>query len=63
MKNTENANQHSTQEKTKIEEYNEIKGSGNSQGGDTYNFYNVKPDPYEYARQMKRAKKELEFEG
>lgn len=29
------------------------------QGGDTFNFYNTKPDAYEYARQMKRAKKEL----
>lgn len=28
-------------------------------GGDTFNFYNTKPEPYEYARQMKRAKKEL----
>ena len=28
-------------------------------GGDTFNFYNTQPDPYEYARQMKRAKKEL----
>ena len=30
-----------------------------SAGGDTFNFYNTQPDPYEYARQMKRAKKEL----
>ena len=28
-------------------------------GGDTFNFYNTKPNPYEYARQMKQAKKEL----
>lgn len=28
-------------------------------GGDTFNFYNTKPDPYEYSRQMKKAKKEL----
>lgn len=28
-------------------------------GGDTYNFYNTQPNPYEYARQMKKAKKEL----
>lgn len=27
--------------------------------GDTFNFYNTKPDPYEYARQMKRAKREI----
>lgn len=32
---------------------------GNKTGGDTYNFYNTKPDPYEYARQMKKAKKEM----
>ena len=42
--------------KQEAEEYN--KGS-NSSGGDTFNFYNTQPDPYEYARQMKRAKKEL----
>lgn len=28
-------------------------------GGDTFNFYNTQPNPYEYARQMKRAKREL----
>lgn len=27
--------------------------------GDTFVFYNTEPDPYEYARQMKRAKKEI----
>lgn len=27
--------------------------------GDTFNFYNTQPNPYEYARQMKRAKREL----
>ena len=32
---------------------------GNGSGGDTFNFYNTQPTPYEYARQMKRAKKEL----
>lgn len=37
-------------------EYNEGKAG---QGGDTFNFYNTKPTPYEYARQMKKAKKEL----
>lgn len=31
----------------------------NETGGDTYNFYDTKPDPYEYARQMKKAKKEM----
>lgn len=37
-------------------EYNEGK---TGQGGDTFNFYNTKPTPYEYARQMKKAKKEI----
>ena len=30
--------------------------------GDTFNFYNTQPTPYEYARQMKRAKKELLYD-
>lgn len=38
--------------------YNDGRGM-NTGGGDTFNFYNTKPDPYEYARQMKKAKKEL----
>lgn len=29
-------------------------------GGDTYNFYNVDPNPYEYAQQMKRAKIDMD---
>lgn len=29
--------------------------------GDTYNFYNTEPDAYEYARQMKKVKRELEW--
>ena len=37
-------------------EYNEGRSR---QGGDTFNFYNTQPTPYEYARQMKKAKKEL----
>lgn len=37
-------------------EYNEGR---RVQGGDTFNFYNTKPEPYEYSRQMKRARKEL----
>nr|DAP59997.1 MAG TPA: minor tail protein [Caudoviricetes sp.] len=37
-------------------EYNEGR---RGQGGDTFNFYNTQPNPYEYARQMKKAKKEL----
>lgn len=44
--------------KQENEEYNN--GNDSRGGGDTFNFYNTKPDPYEYARQMKRAKKELE---
>lgn len=44
--------------KQENEEYNN--GNDNRGGGDTFNFYNTKPDPYEYARQMKRTKKELE---
>lgn len=39
-------------------EYNEGKAG---QGGDTFNFYNTKPTPYEYARQMKKAKRDLEL--
>lgn len=45
--------------KEENEEYNN--GGSNTQGGDTYNFYNTEPDPYEYARQMKRVKKELAY--
>lgn len=37
-------------------EYNEGR---TGQGGDTFNFYNTKPDAYEYARQMKKAKRDL----
>lgn len=44
--------------KEESKEYNN--GGSNNSGGDTFNFYNTKPDPYEYARQMKRAKKEME---
>lgn len=40
------------------EEYNAGRTTG---GGDTFVFYNTKPDPYEYSRQMKRAKRDLEF--
>ena len=39
-------------------EYNEGR---TGQGGDTFNFYNTKPDAYEYARQMKKAKRDLEL--
>ncbi|MBO7695447.1 MAG: phage tail tape measure protein [Methanobrevibacter sp.] len=44
--------------KQENEDYN---NGNNSSGGDTYNFYNVKNDPYEYAREIKRVKKELAF--
>ena len=43
---------------TKAENEEYTNGKSGS-GGDTFNFYNTQPDPYEYARQMKRAKKEL----
>lgn len=39
-------------------EYNE---GGIGKGGDIFNFYNTKPTPYEYARQMKKAKRDLEL--
>lgn len=39
-------------------EYNYNNGNTGS-GGDVFYFYNTQPNPYEYARQMKRAKKEL----
>lgn len=39
------------------EEYNQ--GRTGTGGGDVFNFYNTQPNPYEYARQMKRAKREL----
>lgn len=39
-------------------EYNE---GGTGKGGDTFNFYNTKPTPYEYARQIKKAKRDLEL--
>ena len=42
--------------KQQNKEYNE---GGTGKGGDTFNFYNTQPNPYEYARQMKKAKKEL----
>lgn len=43
------------------EENKDYNNNNGSSGGDTFNFYNTKPDPYEYARQMKRAKKELAY--
>ena len=44
--------------KQEAKEYN---NGGGSNGGDTFNFYDVTPNPYEYARQIKRVKKELLF--
>lgn len=45
---------------TKQENVRYNKGEGNtSRNGDTFIFYNTKPDPYEYARQMKKAKRDL----
>lgn len=43
--------------KQENEEYNSNRGRNSS--GDTFNFYNTKPNAYEYARQMKKAKREL----
>lgn len=43
--------------KQENEEYNNSRGKNSS--GDTFNFYNTKPNAYEYARQMKKAKREL----
>lgn len=40
-------------------ENKEYGSNSGGNGGDTFNFYNTKPDPYTYARQMKRAKREL----
>lgn len=45
--------------KQEARDYN--RGETNGSGGDTFNFYNTKPDPYEYARQMRRAKREEAF--
>lgn len=39
-------------------DYNK-KSEDSNRGGDIFNFYNTKPTPYEYARQMKKAKEEL----
>lgn len=45
---------------TKQENVRYNKGEGNARGnGDTFIFYNTQPDPYEYARQQKKAKREL----
>lgn len=47
---------------TKQENVRYNKGEGNASGnGDTFIFYNTQPDPYEYSRQQKKAKRELLF--
>lgn len=47
---------------TKQENVRYNKGEGNARGnGDTFIFYNTQPNPYEYARQQKKAKRELLF--
>ena len=47
---------------TKQENVRYNKGEGNARGnGDTFIFYNTQPDPYEYARQQKKAKRDLLF--
>lgn len=43
--------------KQENEEYNNDRDRNSN--GDTFNFYNTKPNAYEYARQMKKAKREL----
>lgn len=48
-------------ERVLTKQENKDYNNNNTNGGDTYNFYNTKDDPYEYARQMKRVKKELAF--
>jgi TP901 family phage tail tape measure protein len=46
-------------ERVLTKQENEAYTRGRTAQGDTFNFYNVKPNAYEYARQMKKAKKEL----
>lgn len=46
--------------KQEARDYNNDKRGGS---GDTYNFYNTKPDPYEYSRQMKIAKVKQSITG
>ena len=44
-----------------IRKQNEGNTNINTSGGDTFNFYDVEKNPYEYAREMKRAKRELQY--
>lgn len=46
-------------QREKVDKTKEQGTDKQDKGGDTFNFYNTKPDPYEYSRQMKKAKKEL----
>lgn len=46
-------------ERVLTKQQNKDYNKGTGTGGDTYNFYNTQPNPYEYARQMKKAKREL----
>ena len=46
-------------QREKVDKTKERGTDKQDKGGDTFNFYNTKPDPYEYSRQMKKAKKEL----
>lgn len=46
---------------TKQENREYTGGGNNGNNGDMFIFYDTKPDPYEYARQMKRAKREMAF--
>jgi phage-related protein len=46
-------------ERVLTKQQNNDYNKGTGTGGDTYNFYNTQPNPYEYARQMKKAKREL----
>lgn len=46
-------------ERVLTKQENEAYTRGRTSQGDTFIFYDTKPNPYEYARQMKKAKKEL----
>lgn len=46
-------------QREKVDKTKEQGADKTDKGGDTFNFYNTKPNPYEYSRQMKKAKKEL----
>lgn len=46
-------------QREKVDKTKEQGTDKTDKGGDTFNFYNTKPNPYEYSRQMKKAKKEL----